>query len=101
MTLFGQFGFRLFGGQYGCCCAQAGAPIAIDNHAIQIRFTSPPPERSHLTLANSSWHHRWPEGGRMKCAACNAENPADAKFCQACGVPLAMRRARVPAQQPG
>ena len=29
----------------------------------------------------------------MKCAACNAENPAAAKFCQACGVPLAMERA--------
>ena len=34
----------------------------------------------------------------MKCAACNAENPAAAKFCQACGVPLAM--ARAPGQVP-
>jgi hypothetical protein len=33
----------------------------------------------------------------MKCAACNVENPAAAKFCQACGVPLAMQRA--PGQQ--
>ena len=38
----------------------------------------------------------------MKCAACNAENPAAAKFCQACGVPLAMARApgQVPAAEP-
>src|SRR5688572_10084224 len=34
----------------------------------------------------------------MKCAACNAENPAAAKFCQACGVPFAM--ARAPEQPP-
>jgi hypothetical protein len=35
----------------------------------------------------------------MKCASCNAENPPGAKFCQACGVPLAM--AQPPVQQPG
>ena len=35
----------------------------------------------------------------MKCAACNAENPPSAKFCQACGVPLAM--AQAPVEQPG
>ena len=40
----------------------------------------------------------------MKCAACNAESPAAAKFCQACGVPFAMAQAITQppaADQPG
>ena len=40
----------------------------------------------------------------MKCSACNAENPAAAKFCQACGVPFAMAQAITQppaADQPG
>ena len=32
----------------------------------------------------------------MKCGSCNAENPASAKFCHACGVPLAMQQAQTP-----
>src|SRR5262245_52921622 len=72
----------------GECTISSRAAGSSRSQGPGIRFRPTPPRRS-----SGRYAHSWaPEPGRraaMKCQGCQAENPAPAKFCEQCGIPLA------------